>query len=227
MGHDVAGHSQAPAGHGDHAHHFQSADHEFETCKQGMWLFLLQEVLFFTPFFVALYIFQYWYPAAFHEGSHHLDWKLGALNTVILLCSSFTMAAAVTSAQRGDRAKTVNFLIVTFLCACGFLIVKYFEYTHKIHVGTLPGGMFNQELFASGEFKEPRVPLFFSLYFAMTGLHGLHVIGGMVVIAWLIKRASRGDFSPSYFTPVEMVGLYWHFVDLVWIFLFPLLYLVG
>lgn len=221
-----AAHTAVPGEH-HHAHHFQSADHEFETCKQGMWLFLLQEVLFFAPFFVAYFVFRGLYPEAFHEGSHHLDWKLGAVNTVVLLLSSLTMALAVNAAQRGLKSKTVQYLVLTFLCACGFLVIKYFEYSHKIHMGTLPAGFFNQELFAKGEFTQFHTPLFFSLYFGMTGLHALHVIGGMVVIAWLIKRANRGEFGPKYYTPVEMVGLYWHFVDLVWIYLFPFLYLVG
>lgn len=210
-----------------HAHHFQSADHEFETCKQGMWLFLLQEVLFFSPFIVGYLIFHFKYAAAFHEGSHHLDWKLGALNTVILIWSSFTMARAVSAAQLGDKKKLVFNLIFTFLCACGFLIVKYFEYSHKFHVGTLPGSLFRPELFTSGEFTQKEAPLFFTFYFCMTGLHAAHVIGGMVYLLFVIKRAMKNQFGPSYYTPVEMFGLYWHFVDLVWIYLFPLLYLVG
>lgn len=215
----------ASEGH-HYAHHFKDADHEFETCKNGMWLFLLQEVLFFTPFFVGFFIFGKFYPEAFKQASKHLDWKLGSLNTIILITSSFTMAKAVNAAQRGLQSVLVRNLIFTFICACGFLIVKYFEYAHKIHVGTLPGSLFNQELLQNGEFTFEQVPLFFSFYFGMTGLHGIHVIGGMVVIAWLIKRAMRNDFGPQYYTPVEMVGLYWHFVDLVWIYLFPLLYLV-
>ena len=137
------------------------------------------------------------------------------------------MARAVTSAQKGYQKATKNFIFLTLLCGFGFLIVKYFEYTHKIHVGTLPSGLFNQELFATGEFKDPRSPLFFSLYFGMTGLHAAHVVGGMIYMFMLWRRAGRGEFGPNYYTPVELMGLYWHFVDLVWIYLFPLLYLVG
>lgn len=220
-----------------HAHHFKDADHEFTTAKQGMWLFLLQEVLFFSPFFVALFVFGGMYPADFHFASKLLDWKLGGLNTLVLLTSSLTMALAVNAAQTSQKEKTVRYLWLTFLCACGFLVIKYFEYSHKIHLGTLMGGFFhpNQEEFIKdyGEAawnmlaEHPKAPLFYSIYFGMTGLHGLHVVGGMVVIFWLIKRASRGEFNAQYYTPVEMVGLYWHFVDLVWIYLFPLLYLVG
>ncbi len=210
---------------GEHhfAHHFRSALHEFVTCKQGMWLFLVQEVLFFSPLFVAYFMFRAQYAHDFHLGALQLDWKMGALNTIILLCSSYTMARAVTASQRGEKS-IVKYLAITFLCAAGFLVVKYFEYTHKIHDGLLPGKfMTNPELLA----EAPKAAIFFSLYFCMTGLHGIHVIGGMGVIAWIMWRAHKGEFGPKYFTPVEMTGLYWHFVDLVWIFLFPMLYLVG
>src|SRR5688500_7079563 len=124
----MSSHTDAHASRGHHvAHHFTDADHEFTTCKQGMWLFLLQEVLFFAPFFVGYFVYRGLYMEAFHEASHHLDWKLGALNTVFLLSSSYTMAAAVNAAQRGLKNRTVNFLIFTFLFAIGFLVVKYFE----------------------------------------------------------------------------------------------------
>lgn len=206
----------------EHAHHFKDMDHEFETSKQGLWLFLVQEVLFFTGIFVAYGIFRGLYPDMFHEASKLLDWKAGGFNTLVLICSSLTMALAVSSAQRGHKNKTTTFLIITFLLACVFLVVKYFEYSHKFHVGMLPGGYYTY----AGT-THPKTPLFFSIYFMATGIHGLHVIGGMVVIAWLIRRSARGDFGPNYFTPVECVGLYWHFVDLVWIYLFPLMYLVG
>ncbi len=132
------------------------------------------------------------------------------------------MAMAVTAAQTGDQKKLVSNLWITLICAGGFLVVKYFEYSHKIHEGILPGALWTFE-----GLKDAKAPLFFSVYFVMTGIHGLHVIIGMGVIYWLIRRANRGDFGPKYFTPVEMTGLYWHFVDLVWIYLFPLLYLVG
>lgn len=212
--------------HGEHhfAHHFESAEHEFLTCKQGMWLFLLQEVLFFSPLFVAYLIFRGEYLADFHTASHHLDWVMGAVNTVILISSSFTMARAVSASQRGQNAVAVRNLLFTILLACGFLVVKYFEYSHKFHMGTLPGKFFTDaELLKAA----PQAPLFFSIYFAMTALHGLHVLIGIGILIWIMQRTKRGDFGPNYFTPVEMTGLYWHFVDLVWIYLFPLLYLVG
>ncbi|MDB5038535.1 MAG: ctaE [Bacteriovoracaceae bacterium] len=210
--------------HHHFAHHFESADHEFLTCKQGMWLFLLQEVLFFCPLFVAYLIFRGQYLHDFHLSSHHLDWVMGAVNTIVLIASSFTMARAVSAAQRGLKDATVENLLFTILFACGFLLIKYLEYSHKFEVGTLPGKYFtNAELLK----EAPQAPLFFSIYFAMTALHGLHVAIGIGVLIWIMRRAKKGEFGPDYYTPVEMTGLYWHFVDLVWIFLFPLLYLVG
>jgi len=216
-------HAEVAGGKRHHAHHFKSADHEFETCKQGLWLFLLQEVLFFSPLFVAYYIFRGLYPADWHAASQLLDWRMGATNTVILICSSMTMAMAVHGAQTGNKKKTVWMLILTLICACGFLVVKYFEYTHKIHLGILPAGLFTY----AGLAEYPHSKLYFSIYYAMTGLHGVHVVGGMVAIGWVLKRAMKGEFDSHYYTPVEMVGLYWHFVDLVWIYLFPILYLLG
>ncbi|MBP9706693.1 MAG: cytochrome c oxidase subunit 3 family protein [Oligoflexales bacterium] len=204
-----------------HAHHFKSGDHEFVTCKQGMWLFLLQEVLFFAPLFVMYALLRGLYPASFVEGATFLDPRMGGLNTIILISSSLSMAMAVSGAQRGNKQRTVWGLALTLLFALGFLVVKYFEYSHKLHIGITTAGSFSNTAVT-----DPNSPLFFSLYFIMTGLHGIHVVGGMVVIFWILLRARRGEFGPKYYTPVEMVGLYWHFVDLVWIYLFPLLYLI-
>jgi cytochrome c oxidase subunit 3 len=214
-------HTAAP-GERPHAHHFASGMAEFQACKQGMWIFLVTEVLFFSGMFLLYAILRVFYPQMMHDAHHLLNWKMGALNTVILICSSYTMVRAVTAAQRGEKEKTVRNIWLTFLFACGFLVVKYFEYAHKIHEGILPGALWTYK-----DLTAEHAPLFFSVYFVMTGIHGLHVIIGMGVMLWLIKRANRGDFGPNYFTPVEMTGLYWHFVDLVWIYLFPLLYLVS
>lgn len=203
------------------AHHFDNAEHEFDSAKLGMWAFLIQEVLFFGGLFVAYFIFRGMYPQMFIEAHHHLSWQLGSLNTVFLITSSFTMVMAVRSAQVSDKNKMILFLSLTFLLAGGFMCVKYIEYMTKIHHGYLPARWF----FGEGTFET--LPIFFGLYFAMTGLHGLHVLVGMGLILWLIIRGNRGEFHAGYFTPVEMVGLYWHLVDLIWIFLFPLLYLVG
>lgn len=207
---------------GGHAHHFKNGTEEFEACKSGMWIFLVTEVLFFSGLFLMYAILRVFYPDMMKEAHHLLDWKMGAVNTVVLICSSLSMAMAVTAAQTGQKEKTVRNLWITLIFAGVFLVVKYFEYSHKIHEGILPGALWTYE-----GIKAAQAPLFFSVYFVMTGIHGLHVIIGMGVIYWLIRRASRGDFGPNYFTPVEMTGLYWHFVDLVWIYLFPLLYLVG
>lgn len=207
---------------GGHAHHFKDGDAEFQACKTGMWIFLVTEVLFFSGLFLMYAILRVFNPDMMHEAHHLLDWRLGATNTVILICSSLSMAMAVTAAQTGRKSDCVRNLWITELFACGFLVVKYFEYSHKIHEGILPGALWHYE-----HLSIAKAPLFFSVYFVMTGIHGLHVIIGMAIIYWLIRRAGRGDFGPKYFTPVEMTGLYWHFVDLVWIYLFPLLYLVS
>jgi cytochrome c oxidase subunit 3 len=145
------------------------------------------------------------------------------LNTVVLLLSSFTMVMAVHASATNQRKKLIVNLILTLICAAIFLVVKYFEYSEKIHHGTLPGRFYQvQEV---GEVKNQFI--FFSFYFMMTGLHGLHILGGMVAIGWVLKRAIRGDFDSTYYSPVDLVGLYWHLVDLIWIYLFPLLYLVS
>jgi cytochrome c oxidase subunit 3 len=205
-----------------HAHHFKSGLEEFEACKQGMWIFLVTEVLFFAGMFVAYAVLRVFYPDMMKEVHHALDWRLGALNTLVLITSSLTMARAVTASQKGETQKIKNNLWLTLICAGIFLVVKFFEYKAKFEHGLLPGAQFTSEHVTAA-----KAPLFFSVYFVMTGIHGLHVIIGMGIIYYLIRRAGRNEFGPSYFTPVEITGLYWHFVDLVWIYLFPLLYLVS
>jgi cytochrome c oxidase subunit 3 len=147
---------------------------------------------------------------------------MGATNTVVLITRSVTMLYAVTSTQRGRRDRAMFSLVLTFLLACCFLIIKYFEYSHKFHDGLLPGSHFTNT-----ELTDPKSSIFFSLYFLMTGLHGIHVLIGMGLMVWLMKRTANKEFGPNYYTPVELVGFYWQFVDLVWIYLFPLLYLVS
>jgi cytochrome c oxidase subunit 3 len=205
-----------------HAHHFASAEDEFEAAKQGMWIFLVTEVLMFGGLFVAYAIFRGLYSDMFHEAHQFLAVKMGAINTVVLITSSLTMVLAVSSTQKGQRDRAILYLLFTLICACVFLVVKYFEYSHKFHDGLLPGAHFTNT-----EIKAPKADLFFSLYFMMTGLHGIHVVIGMGLISWILKRTLRGELGPHYYTPTELVGFYWHFVDLVWIYLFPLLYLVG
>lgn len=224
------------ANHGTHhyAHHFESAEHEYQTSKQGVWLFLCTEILMFGGLFVGYVIFHHLYPELFKVGSKFTDWRLGATNTVVLLFSSLTMALAIYYTQVGKKKEAMTSMAITVLCGAIFMLIKYFEYSHKIHLGLMPGSWF------TGDFaelsKEVGVPateiphnlaLYFSFYYMMTGLHGIHVLIGMGLILWVMRRTARGDFSPSHYTAVEGVGLFWHLVDLVWIYLFPLLYLVS
>jgi len=211
----------AEHGHLDHAHHFDSVEHEFEAGKLGMWLFLVTEVMLFGVLFAGYGLFNYMYPEMFREAHHQLNKVMGAVNTVVLLGSSLTMALAIAFIQRDQPKKAKTMLAITFLCACVFLVIKYFEYSSKIHHGILPGKFFT----ATG-FEAANTALFFSFYFVMTGLHGIHVLIGMGAIAWIYWRMNRGDFNSRKYGAVEFVGLYWHIVDLIWIFLFPLLYLV-
>ena len=207
---------------GEFAHHFDGAEHEYETSKHGVWTFLLTEILMFGGLFVAYAVFYNLHPEVWEAGSRLLDWKMGAINTVVLLISSFTMALGIHYCKTDERQKAVMSLAITILCGCGFMIIKYMEYTHKIHEGMLPGKMFT---YSGAEVEN--MGWFFSVYFCMTGLHGVHVLIGMGLIAWVLIRAQRGEFGPKYYTPVEGVGLFWHLVDLIWIYLFPLLYLLG
>ena len=202
-------------------HHFAQPEQQFEASKLGMWLFLATEILLFGGLFVGFGIMQMKHPEAFYKAHHHLDRSLGFLNTVVLLISSFTMVMAVQSAKLNKRKALIIFLTLTILCACIFLGVKYFEYSHKIHEGLLPGKFYTHSPHEDGQF------MFFSFYFMMTGLHGFHILGGITVLLWILMRSVRGDFSSEYYTPVDLVGLYWHLVDLIWIYLFPLLYLIS
>lgn len=205
-----------------HAHHFDNAEHEYQSSKQGVWLFLCTEILMFGGLFVAYALFHRMYPELFKAGSTHLDWKLGAVNTVVLLFSSLTMALGIYYNQLRNKNMAALMLIITLVCGFIFLGVKWVEYSHKFHEGLYPGAMFSGEV---GEVKN--LALYFSFYFMMTGLHAIHVVTGMGLIAWVLVRTLRGEFGPDYYTPVEGVGLFWHLVDLVWIYLFPLLYLVS
>ena len=204
------------------AHHFDTADQQFDAGRMGIWLFLVTEVLLFGGLFCAFAVFRSWYFDAFVEAHHHLDKVMGGINTMVLIGSSLTMALAVRAAQKNQRTTTVVLLAVTLACAAAFLGIKYVEYAHKFHDGLLPGKYFHAE-----GFHTQHAGVFFAIYFMMTGIHGLHVIIGMGLITWILVRARRGEFGSRYYAPVEGVGLYWHLVDLVWIYLFPLLYLVG
>ncbi len=297
-----------------HEHHYHppGLQHQFEDMGQqqesdslGMWMFLVQEIMFFGGLFTVYLVFRSRYPMAFAAGSNHLDVVMGALNTIVLIVSSLTMALAVHYAQLGKRNLQVILIILTMILGTTFLGVKAIEYTHKYEEGIVPVSGLNQRTeklfkesdestgtngvkagrhdpleslntglgengehgeekyvnvkgdfqwrdtslvsiaqqgnyltesekigyFANGEISQAKfqdkVRIFFWIYFAMTGLHALHMIIGLAVMMWLLWKAWRGTFTADYYAPVEMAGLYWHFVDIVWIFLFPLLYLLG
>jgi cytochrome c oxidase subunit 3 len=276
-------HATTPDGHPAHlAHHFETPRQQYEAGKLGMWLFLATEILLFGGLFCAYAVYRANHPEIFVYAHRFLDVRLGAINTVVLICSSLTMALAVRCAQCVQRRGLIVCLALTFLCGGTFLGIKYAEYRHKWKEGLLWGTRYHpSEEHEAGTHApapaaapasrpqtsapttgpeaerskiapaavgpsglapwvigrnapaaphapgEPRnVQIFFGIYFSMTGLHGLHVIAGMTVLAWLLVRAIRGDFAGGYFTPVDLGGLYWHLVDLIWIYLFPLLYLI-
>ena len=244
--------------HEDHpyyqAHHFHSMEQQNASAKLGMWAFLIQELLFFGGLFMAYIAMRFFYPGTFEEvqARNLLSIPMGALNTLVLLTSSLTMALAVRYASMIPKSgneelaakhrKTVMIhLMVTAILACGFLIIKYIEYSHKLHDGLVPGAAFSYEdwqvvkdssgvvigTVVDGGISVTDAPqVFFSIYFMMTGVHGLHVLIGIGVIIWLFLRTKRGEFNEENYCMIENVGLYWHLVDLIWIFLFPLLYLV-
>lgn len=307
-------------------HHYDTPQQQFDSGKLGMWIFLSTEVLFFGGLFVAYTVYRDHHPEIFLYAHQYLDKTLGGINTVVLICSSFTMAWAVRCAQLGRQRGLIVLLSLTLLCAFGFLGIKYVEYQQKWKHGLLMGYYYNPQDHATpraehtapgtggtppaspasatapvdqatreiqatppsappapvspatpAEAGMPRagtpvsaatdiagaggladersnilpaaagpaglapegaegghetvhkpanVHIFFGIYFAMTGLHGIHVIGGIIVISWLLYRSVQGHFNAEYFTPVDFVGLYWHLVDLIWIYLFPLLYLI-
>jgi cytochrome c oxidase subunit III len=204
------------------AHQFDDAEQQHEASSIGMWIFLATEVMFFGGMFTGYAMYRTAYPQAFAAASSDLDIWLGTINTAVLIGSSFTMALAVRSAQVSERKPLVIFLFLTLLLGGIFLIIKFTEYYHKFEEHLVPGAAFNYEV----SLARP-AEIFFSFYFAMTGMHALHMVIGMGLLAALVVQAWRDRFSALYHTPVEIVGLYWHFVDIVWIFLFPLLYLVG
>lgn len=202
--------------------HFADPEQQVEAGKLGMWLFLATEILLFGGLFVAYAVFHFLHPELFKAAHQYLDVRLGALNTIVLLFSSLTVVLAIHAAQQNKKNWIIVNLVVTIACAATFLVVKYFEYSHKIHAGLLPG-----HYFTNGVIPNPdEAHIFFGVYFLMTGLHGIHVLIGMIVLSWLLYRTTRNEFGSQYFLPLELGGLYWHLVDVIWIFLFPLLYLI-
>jgi cytochrome c oxidase subunit 3 len=281
------------------AHHFETPDQQYTSGKLGMWMFLGTEVLMFGGLFCAYAVYRHNHPEVFEYAHQYLDKNLGALNTIILITSSLTMAWGVRAAQMGKKGLLVALLALTILGGAGFMVVKTIEYStkwkHHLFIGSgndfygdaadttkkdavnkleeeelhanegaaapgpvtkvepdpvdpnagtpdaatikapniTPAGLSVKEAGAEklvyadlNKHDRHRVYTFFAIYFMMTGLHGVHVLVGMALIAWILYRAAKGEFGPSYFTPVDLVGLYWHLVDLIWIFLFPLLYLI-
>ena len=209
------------------AHHFNSHVQEYQSCKLVFWLFLVTEIMLFGGLFAAYFVFHELYPETFAIGGQQLDWRLGALNTSILLASSYTMAMGVRAAMLSQKKKMLVLLALTVAGAVGFMVVKYFEYSGKFAHGLLPGKFFNPHGEYAAAFEGVEWPnLFFSFYFTMTGIHGVHVVVGAVLILWIMKRGAQGYYHRGHYLPVDLIGLYWHLVDLIWIFLFPLLYLV-
>lgn len=204
------------------AHHFDDFEQQKESSYFGMWLFLVQEVMFFGGLFAAYVVYRIASPEAFAAGSRQLDVMLGGVNTVVLIGSSLTMALGVWAAQVEKRKLCILFLIATILLGGVFLGIKTIEYSHKWHEHHVPGPHFEWE----GP-EGPEVQMFFNLYFAMTGLHALHMVVGIGLLVFVIVRAWQGAYTADNHNFVEGMGLYWHFVDIVWIFLFPLLYLLG
>jgi cytochrome c oxidase subunit 3 len=203
-------------------HQFGSYDQQRESATLGMWLFLATETLFFGALFFTYTLYRWSWPGSFHAGSASLDVRLGAFNTAVLIASSLTMALGVRAAQTGKNRLTAGLLAATISLGCVFLAVKAVEYHEKFVEHHVPGPSFHFE----GKGAE-HAQMFFVLYFFMTGLHALHMIVGVGLLGSMIPKALRGAWTPDNYNFVEGAGLYWHFVDLIWIFLFPLLYLVG
>ncbi len=237
-------HETAVAAHHEHValpqhrHHFETEEQQREAGSFGMWLFLLTEIMFFGGMFFAYLLYRNWYNPAFIAASHQLSIPLGAVNTAILISSGFFMALGVWAAEVRKKNLLVIFLVLTTIFGFAFLGIKTVEYREKFKLHHIPGANFDVSEFvnpaAHGLHETPLAPdmaqktqIFFFLYFAMTGMHALHMIIGLVLLFWLTWRAHRGEFSSGYVAPIENFGLYWHFVDIVWIFLFPLLYLIN
>src|SRR2546427_8410392 len=234
--HDVTAHSALQ-------HHFENMEQQREAGTLGMWVFLVTEIMFFGGMFLAYTLYRYKYPEAFATASNHLDIRLGAVNTVVLIFSSFTMAMAVFSTQVGKRRNSIICLLLTMVLGAAFLGIKAVEYRdkyrdHLIPGQLIPGRPFDPEVAKPGDTDEHKLHLppgatvhnaemFYWIYFAMTGMHALHMIIGVGLLTVLLIGSLRRRYSPEYYNPVEITGLYWHFVDIVWIFLFPLLYLLG
>ena len=238
------GEAHADEGHGDHGHghaHNPLVAHQFDDLAQqkeagilGMWSFLATEVLFFGGALLAYAVYRHTYHNAFAAASNLENWKIGLFNTFVLLASSYTVVLAVHKAQHGDNAGVYKWVMITIVLGLAFIGVKAIEYTHLYHERLIPGMADFGRPVVDGkvhplfpEFLERPAQLFFSFYFSLTGIHALHMIVGVGIMLYIANLAKKNEFSPDYYNPMEIAGLYWHFVDIVWIFLYPLLYLVD
>ena len=212
-------------------HHFATEEQQRDSASLGMWIFLATEVMFFGGLFCAYLIYRGWYFGDFGAASKSINATLGAANTAVLICSSLTVVLAIWAAQTSRRFLLIAMLVLTMLFGVTFLGIKGVEYKDKFEEHHVPGASFSFHEKIPGhpdQYANPRhAQIFFSLYFIMTGLHALHMIIGLGLFTWLLIMAWRRRFTPEYYTPLEMGGLYWHFVDIVWIYLFPLLYLID
>jgi len=240
-------HDTAAEAHHEHPpyqrHHFETVSQQFDATNFAMWLFLLTEVMFFGGLFTAYLLLRNWYYPAFVVASHQLNIGWGTANTAVLILSSFTMAMGVWSAEMRRKGMLVLFLVITFILGLVFLGIKTIEYHEKWEKHHIPGWHYSIQNFTNptsdpevyNEYHDKALPvdiaskteLYFFLYFAMTGMHALHMIIGIAILGYLIVRARAGDFTTGHVTYIENFGLYWHFVDIIWIFLFPLLYLIS
>jgi cytochrome c oxidase subunit III len=212
------------------AHHFDNLEQQKEAGTLGMWTFLITEIMFFGGMFMAYILYRSKNPFDFALASSHLNWKLGGLNTIVLIVSSLTMAMAVYFSQKGNRKMLLTFIALTMIFGATFLVVKGFEYKEKWDTHHIPVQGIWQWIDEEGQplpGDPGHVQMFYWLYFAMTGVHALHMVVGLGIMSVIFWMAARNRFTPEYHSPVEISGLYWHFVDIVWIFLFPLLYLIG
>jgi cytochrome c oxidase subunit 3 len=213
-------------------HHFYTEEQQRDASNLGMWIFLGTEVMFFGGLFCAYLIYRHLYFGDFAAASKSIDAALGGTNTAVLICSSLTVVLAIWGARTARRGLMLAMLVLTMLFGLAFLGIKGYEYYQKFQEHHVPGPSFGFENVPipghPDQYANPRhAEIFFSLYFIMTGLHALHMVVGLGIFTWLLIMAWRGRFTPEYHTPLEIGGLYWHFVDIIWIYLFPLLYLID
>jgi cytochrome c oxidase subunit III len=212
-------------------HQFVDMEQQRNATALGMWVFLGTEIMFFGGMFLAYLVYRYWYYAEFAAGSRSIDIVLGTVNTAVLICSSLTVALGVRAAKLGKRKLLLVLLLLTMLLGLTFLGIKGKEWYDKFEEHHVPGTSFNAQdivdKYPQLHLQQPPMQIFFSLYFAMTGLHALHMLVGIGIFSYLTFYAWKGHYTPQYHNPLEIGGLYWHFVDIVWIYLFPLLYLID